>query len=158
VWCILRGVTWSPVKSKIIKQRSVIFKIDSVVSTKLFPEPQERSSKVELLTIGFMFGTVLLVNVYWWELTGLLTALFLCHIGRTSALLVMKMFLLNLSKSNSRELLMIGIVLARYSASPTIYGTVEPRELFRSCSFKYLYSPVSNSSSSKAEIPPRRNV
>jgi len=31
-------------------------------------------------------------------------------------------FLLNLLKSNSRELLMIDIVLARYSSSPTIYG------------------------------------
>jgi len=64
VWNILCVVTWSPVKSKIIKQWSNIFKIDSVVSTKLFLEPQERSSKIELLTIGSMFGTVLIVNVY----------------------------------------------------------------------------------------------
>jgi len=63
VWC-LRVVTWSPIKSKIIKQRSNIFKIDSVVSTKFSPEPQERSSKDELFTIGSVFGTVLLVNVY----------------------------------------------------------------------------------------------
>jgi len=103
--------------------------MDSVVSTKLSPEPQERSSKVELLTIGSALGTVLLINVYWWELTGLLTALFLCHIGKTLALLVMKVFFLNLLKNNSRELLMIGILLARYSASPTIYGTVDPCEL-----------------------------
>ena len=114
MWCILRVVIWSPVKSKIIKQRSNIFKIDSVVSTKLSPEPQERSTQIELLTIGSVFGTVLLVNVYCWELTGLLTVLFLCHIGTTLALLVMKVFFLNLSKSNSRELLMIGIVLAWY--------------------------------------------
>ena len=107
MWYILCVVTWSPVKSKIIKQRSNIFEIDSVVSTKLFPEPQERSSKIKLIIIGSVLGTVLLENVYWWELTGLLTVLFLCHIGRTSALLVMKMFLLNLSKSNSKELLMI---------------------------------------------------
>jgi len=49
--------------------------------------------------------------------------------GTTSALLVMKVFFLNLSKSDSRELLMIGIVLTKYSASPTIYGTVDPCEL-----------------------------
>ena len=35
-----------------------------MVSTKLSPEPQERSSKIELLTIGSVFGTVLLVNSY----------------------------------------------------------------------------------------------
>jgi len=53
---------------------------------------------------------------------------------------------------------MIGIVLVRYSASPTIYGTVDPYELFRSFSLKCPRSPVSNCSSSKAEIPPRRNI
>jgi len=58
-----------------------------VVSNKLSPEPHERSSKIELLIIGSVFGTVLLVNVHWWELTGLLTALFLCHIGMTSGTL-----------------------------------------------------------------------
>ena len=79
MWCILYVVTWSPVKSKIIKQRSNIFEIDSVVSTKLSSEPQERSSKIELFIIGSVFGTVLLVNVYWWKLTGLLIALFLCR-------------------------------------------------------------------------------
>ena len=157
MWYILFVVTWSPVKSKILKQRSNIFNIDSEVSTNLSPEAQERSSKVELLTIGSVIGAVLLVNVYWWELTELLTALLLCHIGMTT-LLVMKVFLLNLSKSNSRELLMIGIVLTRYLACTTIYGTLEPCELFRSCSLKCLCSPVSNCSSSKAEIPPRRNV
>ena len=73
MWCIICVVIWLPVKSKIIKQRNNIFKIDSVVPTKLSPEPQEWSSKVEL----FIIGSVLLVNVYWWELTGLLTALFL---------------------------------------------------------------------------------
>ena len=99
MWCILYVVTWSPVKSKIIKQRSNIFEIDSVVSTKLSPEPQEKSSEIELLIIGSVFGTALLVNVYWWELTGILIALFLCHIGTTSALLVMKAVLLNLSKT-----------------------------------------------------------
>jgi len=70
----------------------------------------------------------------------------------------MKVFLLNLSKSYSRELLIIDIELARYSANPTIYGTVDPCELFKSCSLKCLYSPVSNCSSSKAEIPPRKNI
>jgi len=66
VWCILCVVTWSPIKYKIIKQRSNIFKIDSVVSTKkkLSPEPHERSLKVELLTIGSVIGMVLLVNMY----------------------------------------------------------------------------------------------
>jgi len=53
----------------------------------------------------------------------------------------MKVFLLKLSKSNSRELLMISIALARYSASPTIYGTVDPCELFRSCLLKCLSVP-----------------
>jgi len=148
---IIWVVTWLPIKSKIIKQRSNIFRIDSVVSTTLSPEPQERSSKVLLLTIGSLFETVLLVNVYWWKLEGFLAALFLCHIGTTSAL---KVFLLNLSG----ELLMIGIVLARYSASPTIYGTVDPCKPFRSCSLKCICSPVSNCSSPKAKIPPRRNV
>jgi len=53
---------------------------------------------------------------------------------------------------------MIGIVLARYSASPTIYGKVDPCELFRSYSLKCPPSPVSNGSSYIAEIPPRRNI
>jgi len=70
----------------------------------------------------------------------------------------MKVFLLNLSKSNSKELSMIGIVLARYSASPTIYGTVDPWEFFKGCSLKYPHSPISNGSSSKAEIPSKRNI
>ena len=35
-----------------------------MVSTKLSPEPQEESSQVELLTIGSVFGTVLLINMY----------------------------------------------------------------------------------------------
>ena len=64
MWCIICVATWPPVKSKIIKQRSNIFKIDSMVSTKLSPEPQEESSQVELLTIGSVFGTVLLINMY----------------------------------------------------------------------------------------------
>jgi hypothetical protein len=53
---------------------------------------------------------------------------------------------------------MIGIVLEKYSESPTIYGTIDPCELFRSCSLKCLRSLVLNCSSSKAEIPPRRNI
>jgi len=65
MWCILCVVSWSPVRSEIIKQGSNIFEIDSVVSTKLSPEPQERSLKIKLLTIGSVLGTVLLVNVYW---------------------------------------------------------------------------------------------
>ena len=158
MWCILCVATWLPVKSEIIKQRSNIFKKDSVVSTKLYPKSQERPSKNELPALGSLFGTVLLVNMYVWKLTGTLTALFFCHICTISALLIMKVFLLNLSKSNSRELLMIDIVLARYSASPTIYGTADPCELFRNCSLKCLCSLVSSCRSSKVEIPPRRNV
>jgi len=59
--------------------------------------------KIELHTIGSVFGIVLLVNMYGWELTGLLIAPFLCHIGTTSALSIMKMFLLNLSKSKLKR-------------------------------------------------------
>jgi len=59
MWCILCVITWSPIKSK---KKSNIFKIDRVVSTKLSPESQERSSKIELRTIGSLFGTVLLVK------------------------------------------------------------------------------------------------
>jgi len=71
----------------------------------------------------------------------------------------MKMFLLNLSKRNSRELLMIGIVLARYSASSTIYGTVDPCELnFLVIVHLIVSVPQYRCSSSKAEIPPRRNI
>jgi len=40
-----------------------------------------------------------------------------------------------LKKSNSIELQKISIVLTRYSASPTIYGTVDPFEFFRSFLF-----------------------
>jgi len=49
MWYILYVVTWSLVKSKIIKQRSSIFKIDNMVPTKLSPEPLERSLIIELL-------------------------------------------------------------------------------------------------------------
>jgi len=35
VWCILFIVTWSLFKSKIIKQRSNILKIDSIVTAKI---------------------------------------------------------------------------------------------------------------------------
>ena len=156
MWCIPYIVTWSSVKYKIIIQRSNIFIIDSVVSIKLSPELQERSSKVELLTIGSVFWILLFVNVYWWELTWLLIALFLCHIGTMLTLLVMKVFLLNISKSNSRELLMIGIVSVRYSSSPTIYGTVDPCELFKSCSLKCFCSLISNCSSSKLKFHQER--
>jgi len=114
---------------------------------------------LNLLTIGSVFGTVLLVNVYWWELTGLLTALFLCHFGTTSALLVMKVFLLNLSKSNSRELLMIGIVLARIFRKPHNIRNSKPLWNFLGVVHLNVSVPqVSNCSSSKAEIPPRRNI
>jgi len=42
MWCILCVVTWLLVNF-IIKHGSNIFKKDSMVSTKLSPEPQERS-------------------------------------------------------------------------------------------------------------------
>jgi len=138
-----------------------------VISTKLSPEPQKRSSQVELPIRGFLFGTMLLVNVYWWELTRLLTALFLCHIGTTSALLVMIgffffFFVKPLKKVNSRELLtigIIGIILARYSNKTHNIRSGRPLvNFFKGCSLKCPHSPVSNCSSSTAEIPPRRNI
>jgi len=128
------------------------------------PEPQKRSSQVELPIRGSVFGTMLLVNVYWWELTWLLTALFLCHIGTTSALLVMIgffffFFFKPLKKVNSRELLTIGIILARYSNKTHNIRSGRPLvNFFKGCSLKCPHSPVSNRSSSTAEIPPKRNI
>ena len=63
-----------------------------MVSPKLSPELQERSLKIELHTMDSGLGTVLLVIANWWELTGLLTALFLYHIDTTLVLLEMKVF------------------------------------------------------------------
>jgi len=142
VWCILCVVRWSPVKSKIIKQRSNIFKIDNVVSTKLSPEPQERSSKIELLTKGSVFGTLLLANMYRWELIGLLTTLFLCHIGTTSTLF-------------GNE----SITFIKNSVIPTKYGTVNEVELcLKILSRNCLYSTSLNLIFSYIECPPRRAI
>jgi len=44
-------------KSKIIKHRGNIFKIDYVVSTELSPENTERFSLIELLSIDSASGT-----------------------------------------------------------------------------------------------------
>ena len=113
---IVNGVLTLPNKSKIIKQRSNIFKIDSVVSTKL----SLSSSMLPLSVIGLIdskfddpvFGIIWLV-------------LCLCPIGTTSTLLVVIGILQYLSNNSLNELLMIGIVLVRNSAKPTIYGTAD---------------------------------
>jgi len=106
---VLYGVFTLPKKSKIIKHRSNIFKIDSVVSTKL----SLRSSLLLLsvLTDGNfddpVFGIIRLI-------------LCLCPIGTTSTLLVVIGILQYLSNNSLNELLMIGIVLVRNSDSPSI--------------------------------------
>jgi len=85
-----------------------------VKSTKLSPENTERFSLIELLSIDSVSGTRLQVFVFYYiYIIGLLIVLFLSHIGTISALLVLKDLLLNRSKSNSIELLMIGIVIER---------------------------------------------
>jgi hypothetical protein len=53
---------------------------------------------------------------------------------------------------------MIGIVLVRYYASPKIYGTVDPVNFLEVVHLTVSVPLVSNCSSSKAEIPPRRNI
>jgi len=89
-----------------IKGRSNI-RNDSVVSTKLFYESLMLLF-VELLVFDSVYGIV---------------EIFLCHIGTTSALLITVGVLLNLSKSNFIELLMIGVILVRKDSKPSIYGT-----------------------------------
>jgi len=81
-------------------------------STKLSPESTERFSLNELLSIDSVNLTRLLVFVFEIYIVGLLIILFLSLIGMTLELLVLKYFLVNRSKINSIELLMIGIVLA----------------------------------------------
>jgi len=52
---------------------------------------------------------------------------------------------------------MIGIVLAKiFQQAPQSTGTVDPCELSKSCSLKCLRSSILNCSSSKAEIPPKK--
>jgi len=96
-------------KKKKIKPKSKIFKIDSVVSTELFPD----SSFIELLRRDSAFV----------EMDDD-PALSLCLINATLTLLVKFGSLEYLSINSSNELLMIGITLVkklRYSAKPTIF-------------------------------------
>ncbi|KAG4101106.1 hypothetical protein H8356DRAFT_1658012, partial [Neocallimastix lanati (nom. inval.)] len=72
----------------------------------------------------------------------------------TSALLVMKMFLLNLSKSNSRD--DDCYCISKIYRKPHNIRNSRSCELFRSCSLKCPRSPICNSS--KAEILLRRNI
>jgi len=65
-------------------------------------------SLVELLAFDPVYGIV---------------EIFLCYIGTTSAFLITVGVLLNLSKSSFIELLMIGIILIRKTAKPSIYET-----------------------------------
>jgi len=88
-----------------IKGRSNI-RYNSVVSTKLSHE-SKMLSFVELLAFDPMYGIV---------------EIFLCRIVTTSALLITLCVLLNLSKSSFIELLMIGVILVRKAAKPSIYG------------------------------------
>jgi len=81
--------------------------INSVVSTK-FSHESLMLSFVELLAFDPVYGIV---------------EKLLCHIDTTSALLITVGVLLNLSKSSFIELLMIGVILARKAAKPSIYGT-----------------------------------
>jgi len=97
----------SPLPNRLneIKGRSNI-KYNSVVSTKLSHESLMLSF-VELLAFDPVYEIV---------------EKFLCHIGTTSALLIAVGVLLNLSKSNFIELLMIGVILVRKASNPSIYG------------------------------------
>ena len=113
---------------KIIKPRRNIFKINSVVSTKLssdssFNEQIKRDSPF-VETDG---DPVLL----------------LCLISTTSTLLVKFGILEYLSNNSSNELLMIGIGLVKNSAKPTIFGTGDLDEPLKSSSFNCLSSPLS---------------
>jgi len=102
---------------KVIKPRSNIFKIDSVVSTKLSPD----SSFIELLGRDSPFVEIDDNPV-----------LSLCLISTTSTLLVKFGNLEYLSDNSSNELLMIGIVLVKNSAKPTIFGTGDSDEPLKS--------------------------
>ena len=95
---------------KEIKPRSNIFKIDSVVSTKLSPD----STFIKLLRRDSPFVEIDDDPV-----------LSLCLISTTSRLLVEFGILHYLTKNSSNELLMIGISQVKNSAKPTIFGTSE---------------------------------
>ena len=109
-------------KSKIIKERSNIFKIESVVSTKTLPW----TTRKIINKLNYLLNRFYVLNR---------VASKMCIddiINRTSHCTVLLpyrydvgtlgnervFFTKPLSKSNSWELLMFGIVLARYSASP----------------------------------------
>jgi len=128
-----------------IKSRSNIFKIDSVVSTKLSPD----SSSIELLGRDFIHFVEIDDD----------PVLSLCLISTTSTLLDKFGILQYLSNNSSNELLMIGIALVKNSAKPTIFGTgdCDSDEPLKSSSFNCLCSPLSKCSSFKTRVPPRRN-
>ena len=102
---------------KEIKPRCNIFKIDSVMSTKLSPD----SSFIELLGGDSPFVEIDEDPV-----------LSLCLISTTSTLLVKFGVLQYLSNNSSNELLMIGIALVKNSAKPTIFGTGDSDEPLKS--------------------------
>jgi len=120
---------------KEIKPRSIIFKIDSVVSTKISPD----SSFIELLGLDSSFVEIDEDPV-----------LSLCLISTTSTLLVKFGILQYLSKNSSNE-------LVKNSAKPTIFGTGDSDEPLKSSSFNCLCSPLSKCSSFKTKVPSRRN-
>jgi len=99
---------------KEIKLRINIFKIDSVVSTKLFPD----SSFIELLRRDSFFVKIDDDPV-----------LSLCLISTTSTLLNKYGILQYISNNTSNELLLKGIALVKNFAKPTIFGTGESDEL-----------------------------
>jgi len=127
---------------KEIKPRSNIFKIDSVVFTKLSPD----SSLIEPLGRDSPFVEIDADPV-----------LSLCLISTTSTLLVKFGILQYLLNNSLNELLMIGIALVKNSAKPTIFRTGDSDEPLKSSSFNCLCSPLSKCSSFKTIVPPRRN-
>ena len=128
---------------KEIKPRSNIFKIDSVVSTKL--------SSLDSLFIELLGRNSLFVEI---DEDPVLS---LCLISTTSTLMVKFGILQYLSNNSSNELFMIGIALVKNSAKPTIFGTDDSDEPLKSSSFNCLCSPLSKCSSFKTKFPPRRN-
>ena len=97
-----------PTNKKIIKPRNNIFKIDSVVSTKLSRD----SSFIELLRRNL---PLVEIDDY--------PVLSLCFIRTTLTLLVKFSILEYLSNNRSNELFMISIALVKCSAKLTIFGT-----------------------------------
>jgi len=127
---------------KEIKPRSNIFKIDSVVSTKLSPD----SSFIELLGRDSPFVEIDEDPV-----------LSLCLISTMSTLLVKFGILQYLSNNSSNELLIIGIALVKNSAKPRIFETGDSYESLKSSSFNCLCSPLLKCSLFKTKVLPRRS-